>query len=121
MMDEAKINEILKKVPLSTRLKVANQLAMIELLTTMGYREDKSWGEEEDEKLKILTKAAQELAAKQMRILEPLIETLTNTRDAMCPYELVDDLKDEEILQFYTSVHKLCAESIDEVLIVYGK
>ena len=43
------IKEMMKKIPLSTRFRVANQMAFISLLTELGYREDKMWTQDEDE------------------------------------------------------------------------
>lgn len=55
------IEEILKKISLETRLRVSTEMAMIDLLTEMGYRENRAWTEEEDEKLHILVQAAERL------------------------------------------------------------
>lgn len=55
------VARLLKKIPLEIRLKVSTEMAMIDLLTEMGYREDKAWTEEEDEKLHILVQAAERL------------------------------------------------------------
>jgi len=42
---------ILKSIPLETRLKVGNEMAFINLIVELGYREDRMWSDEEDELL----------------------------------------------------------------------
>jgi len=45
------ISEIAKDIPLETRILVANEMAFINLITELGYREDKMWTEDENELL----------------------------------------------------------------------
>ena len=44
------LGELYKEIPLETRLKVLNQMAFISLLTELGYREEKMWTSDEDER-----------------------------------------------------------------------
>jgi len=41
------ISKILKETPLEIRLKVTNEYAFINLITELGFREDKMWADEE--------------------------------------------------------------------------
>jgi len=71
-MRSALLDKILKETPLDTRLKVSNQAAFINLITELGFRENKSW-DEEDEKdnalLLKLTKLANEHTDNQVKTL----------------------------------------------------
>jgi hypothetical protein len=49
------VEDILKKTPLKTRIKVDIQAAFINLITELGYREPKSWTEDEEPILQKLT------------------------------------------------------------------
>jgi len=42
------IDRIRKRTTLKTRLKVLNQMGFIDLITELGYREEKMWTDEED-------------------------------------------------------------------------
>lgn len=44
--------------PLDIRIKVSNQMAFINLITELGYREDKIWSPDEDELLNKLMNLA---------------------------------------------------------------
>lgn len=44
------LGELHKEIPLETRLRVLNQMAFISLLTELGYREEKMWTSDEDER-----------------------------------------------------------------------
>ena len=52
------IEDILKRTPLKTRIKVDIQASFINLITELGYRESKSWTEDEDLILQKLTDLA---------------------------------------------------------------
>ena len=52
------VEDILKKTPLKTRIKVDIQAAFINLITELGYRESKSWTEDEEPILQKLTDIA---------------------------------------------------------------
>ena len=55
---ETNIRKLLEDIPLKTRLKVLNEMAFIDLITELGYREEKMWSDEEDELLSKLCKLA---------------------------------------------------------------
>ena len=57
---KGKLNKILKTIPLKTRIKVANEMAFIDLIVKLGYREEKMWDESEDELLSKLCSLAEE-------------------------------------------------------------
>jgi hypothetical protein len=52
------VEDILKKTPLKTRIKVDIQTSFINLITELGYRESKHWTEDEDPILRRLTDLA---------------------------------------------------------------
>lgn len=54
----SKIIRKIREIPLKTRLKVMNEMCFIDLLTELGFREDKMWTDEEDELLSKLCKLA---------------------------------------------------------------
>jgi len=56
------IDKILKSIPLKNRFEVSIQMTFIDLLTKLGYREDKSWTDEEDNKLRKLRSLAEKLS-----------------------------------------------------------
>ena len=43
--------EALKNISLQTQIKVANEMAFINLIVELGYRESKMWSHDEDELL----------------------------------------------------------------------
>jgi len=43
------ISRLLKKIPLSTEIRVGNQMAFINLIHELGYRENKYWTEEDND------------------------------------------------------------------------
>jgi hypothetical protein len=57
-------------IPLDVRIRVTTQMAFIDLITELGYREDKSWGPDEDETLNKLMKLANEYAKDVLKELE---------------------------------------------------
>lgn len=54
------IDEISNNVPLKTKIRVLNEMAFIDLIIELGFREDKFWTEEEDGLLEKLMKLAEE-------------------------------------------------------------
>jgi hypothetical protein len=66
------IQEFLKNypTPLDTRLNIINQIAFINLITELGYREDKYWTPEEDEILNKLCKLANKHTLDILREIE---------------------------------------------------
>lgn len=55
------IEGILKKTPLKTRLKVSTEMAFINLISELGYRENKMWTDDENETLNKLCALAMDL------------------------------------------------------------
>ena len=51
--------EILSNISLKEKINVLNQMAFIDLLTELGYREDKMWTNDEDEILAKLCSLAE--------------------------------------------------------------
>lgn len=56
-----KIDKLLKETPLSTRLNVLNETTFITLITKLGYRDEKMWSEDENDKLNIIREIARTL------------------------------------------------------------
>ena len=56
-------DRILKSIPLETRFRVSIEMSFIDLLTELGYRENKLWTEEEEEQLRKLCNLAQKLSS----------------------------------------------------------
>ena len=56
-------------VPLDSKLRVANEMAFINLIVELGYREDKGWTDEEDELLSKLMKLADDHTESQLKII----------------------------------------------------
>lgn len=56
--NEGIISKLTKNIPLDTRLRVANEISFITLLTELGYRENKMWTQDEDKTLSKLMKFA---------------------------------------------------------------
>ena len=56
------LEKIRKETPLKTRLKVSTEMAFINLISELGYRENKMWTEDEDETLNKLCALAKDLA-----------------------------------------------------------
>jgi hypothetical protein len=65
-------SEYLEKypTPLDVRLNVINQIAFINLITELGYREDKYWTPEEDEILDKLCKLSYKHTTDILREIE---------------------------------------------------
>lgn len=56
------IEKIMNRIPLSTHLTVSIQLAMIDLLSAVGFRENKMWTDDEEDVLSIICNSAERLA-----------------------------------------------------------
>lgn len=54
------ISKIAKNVSLKSRIRVSNEMAFINLIIELGYREDKMWTDDENELLGKLCGLAQE-------------------------------------------------------------
>jgi len=64
------ISKILKETPLEIRLNVDNEFAFINLITELGFREDKMWEDCEDPMLRKLIMLANELTKRQIKTIE---------------------------------------------------
>lgn len=54
----SQLEERFKKIPLKTRLNILNQTTFISLLSELGYRGNKIWTDEEDDKFDKLIELA---------------------------------------------------------------
>jgi hypothetical protein len=59
----------LDRTSLETKLQVSIEMASIDLITKLGYRENKAWTEDEDDTLSIICKHAKEEAARMLEII----------------------------------------------------
>ena len=55
-----KSKNVIINIPLETRIKVLNEMAFINLIVELGYRESKVWTKDEDELLNKLLELADE-------------------------------------------------------------
>ena len=60
------VDRLLKETPLKVRIRVANQMAFINLLSELGYR-DGYWTPDEDEKLQKLCELAEKLTDEHLK------------------------------------------------------
>lgn len=60
------VDNLLKNISLENRLKVLNEMAFINLLTELGYREDKMWSESENDNLRKICFLAEKLMKEQI-------------------------------------------------------
>jgi len=65
--------KIIKRTSLETRLNNVNQLNFIDLITDLGYRENKKWTEEEDELFQKLNDAVHKATEEQIEIVKQWI------------------------------------------------
>lgn len=70
MSIESIIEKIRAKTPLKTKIRVKCEMSFIDLLTELGYREDKAWTPDEDEKLNKLIKSASKLTDDIMELIK---------------------------------------------------
>lgn len=56
------IEKLMNEIPLSTHLTVSIQLAMIDLLSSVGFRENEMWTDDEEDVLSIICDSAERLA-----------------------------------------------------------
>lgn len=54
------LKKIIKEIPLETRIRTTNEIAFINLIVELGYRESKVWTDEEDELFNKICKLADE-------------------------------------------------------------
>jgi hypothetical protein len=65
------IEDLMKSIPLESKLKTSNEMMFIDLLSYLGYREDKMWdetNEEENNLLRKISEKAEELTKRQIEI-----------------------------------------------------
>jgi len=62
--------KILKETPLNIRLNVINEFAFIDLITELGYREEKAWTDEENETLSRLMNLAKKLTLRTLQEIQ---------------------------------------------------
>ena len=55
-----RLDKIVKRIPIETRIRVSSEMAFINLIVELGYRENKTWSDDEDELLGKLCKLAKE-------------------------------------------------------------
>lgn len=63
------MDKIIKEVSLLTKLKVMNQMFMVDMLVNAGYRDDKMWCDGEEKEITIITECAKNLAISQLKII----------------------------------------------------
>jgi hypothetical protein len=64
------MTEMVKNIPLKTRLKVSTEMAFINLISELGYRENKMWTEDEDHLLNKLCVLAEKFSTDQIKEFE---------------------------------------------------
>ena len=69
-MESDIVNKVIKETPLKTRLRVSTEMAFINLLNKLGFREDKMWTDDEDEMLEIICSLAEDLADDHIKEFE---------------------------------------------------
>ena len=62
MLKNELIERLMNEVTVDIRIEILCQFAFINLITDMGYRENKYWTAEEDAKFKILMESAEKLS-----------------------------------------------------------
>ena len=62
--------ELLNSIPLKSTLYIMNQMAMIDVITECGYRENKAWSKDENEIIQKLSDCARKLTNQQLDYLE---------------------------------------------------
>lgn len=76
-MINEEFERISKEIPLRTRIKVCSEMDFINLITELGYREDKMWTPEEDELLRKLMNLAHDHTNTILREIEGWEEDTT--------------------------------------------
>jgi len=64
------LNDLSKNVPLNIKIKVMNRMAFINLLSKLGYRENKRWGDDESERLNMLYNLSDELSEDILKLVK---------------------------------------------------
>ena len=63
------VDRILSKITIENEIEVSNQMMFLTILTDLGLREEKSWGEDEEELYFKLLKLAKKHSKHQMEII----------------------------------------------------
>ena len=125
-MKNNRIENILKRVPLKTRLRVVNEMTFMELITELGYREDKMWTDDESAILHKLLSMAGILTTRQIEEFEEWENDgrpdeddndvdISNCRGC-CP-ECGEDYDNEEEWKYNTNC-AVCGHPIPDHLII---
>ena len=69
-MEKDFIKKAMKQIPLSTRLDVLIEMSIIDIITKLGYREDKYWTDDENDKLSKIIKLSKELRKDILKEIE---------------------------------------------------
>ena len=64
------IKNLIDKITPEIRVKVLCEVAFINLITELGYREDKAWTEEENDTLTKLMKSAEDLSNEIIKVIK---------------------------------------------------
>lgn len=64
------MTEMVKNIPLKTRIKVSTEMAFIDLITKLGYRPNKMWTDDEQHLLDKLCGLADELSTDLIKEFE---------------------------------------------------
>lgn len=64
------IEKIRSETPLRTKLKVTLEMMLIHAITELGYRPDKMWTEDENDKLKIISDLARSEAEHIVKMVQ---------------------------------------------------
>lgn len=70
MAKSRSFRKLVKKVPLKIRLQVSIEMEFINLITKLGYREDKVWGDDEEHIRKKISSMATKLAKDHIEEIE---------------------------------------------------
>jgi len=70
LKDMSLIDILINQTPLETRLKVDNEMNLIDFLTEIGFRKNKSWTEEENELLEKTINFAKKMTESQLKTIE---------------------------------------------------
>ncbi len=64
------IDELLRSLPIATRLGILNEMMLINMLVELGYREDRPWAIDEKEELENIIRYAKRMTKDQINEFE---------------------------------------------------
>lgn len=64
------LGEILSEIPLETKIKVSTEIAFIDLIHELGFREEKPWSDEDNEMLNKILEFAEKHAKHIIEIIK---------------------------------------------------